>query len=90
MQLMDMKNKKDELETTVINELIEKRSLLSSMLLPHNYKNTQVVGKIITNDYPIKPKKKLIVVVAFVTAFILSVFLVFFMEFIKGFKEEEK
>lgn len=89
LQLLEMKNKKDELETSVINELLEKKNLLKSMLLPHNYKNTQVIGKIITNDYPIKPKKRLIVTVAFVTGFILSIFLVFFIEFIKGFKEEE-
>ncbi len=55
----------------------------------NNIKQSQIVGKIITNDFPAKPKKKLIVVVAFVTAFMLSIFLVFFMEFLKGFKEEE-
>jgi uncharacterized protein involved in exopolysaccharide biosynthesis len=48
-----------------------------------------VVGEYIAKDYPIKPKKRLIVTVAFVTGFILSIFLVFFIEFIKGFKEEE-
>jgi LPS O-antigen subunit length determinant protein (WzzB/FepE family) len=90
LQLLEMKNKKDELETSAINELLEKKNLLISMLLPHNYKNSEVIGQIITNDYPIKPKKKLIVVVAFVSGFILSIFLVFFMEFIKGFKEESE
>jgi LPS O-antigen subunit length determinant protein (WzzB/FepE family) len=90
LQLIDMKNKKDELQTMVINDLLEKRNSLESMLLPHNYKNTEIVGKIITNDYPVKPKKKLIVVVAFVTGFILSIFLVFFINFIKSFKEENQ
>jgi LPS O-antigen subunit length determinant protein (WzzB/FepE family) len=84
MQLMDMRNKKDTLETTVINELIEKKNLVKSMMLPHNYKNSEIVGEIITNDYPVKPKKKLIVVVAFVTGLILSIFLVFFMNFIRN------
>ena len=59
-------------------------------ILPVNIKETKLLGKIILNDYAIKPKKKLIVVVAFVTGLILSIFLVFFMEFIKGFREEEK
>lgn len=59
-------------------------------MLPHNYKNTEVVGKIIINDSAIKPKKKLIVIVAFITGLILSIFLVFLIEFIRGFKEEEK
>jgi capsular polysaccharide biosynthesis protein len=55
-----------------------------------NVKNSYKVGELIVNDYPIKPKKKLIVVVAFVTGFILSIFLVFFLEFIQGIKEEDK
>jgi uncharacterized protein involved in exopolysaccharide biosynthesis len=54
---------------------------------PYNYKNTETVGNIMTNDYPIKPKKTLIVVVAFVTGIILSIFLVFFLEFIRNEKE---
>ncbi|MGJ0359765.1 GNVR domain-containing protein [Aliarcobacter cryaerophilus] len=36
-----------------------------------------------TNDFPTKPKKKLIVAVAFVTGFIISIFLVFLFNFIK-------
>ena len=84
MQFIDMKNKKDNLETTIINDLIEKKNLVQSMLLPHNYKNSEVVGEIITNDHPIKPKKILIVIVAFITGLILSIFLAFFFEFIEN------
>ena len=89
-QLMDMRDKKDTLSTTTINNLKEDRLLVASLMLPHNYKNTQVIGEIITNDDPVKPKKGLIVVVAFVTGFILSIFLVFFLEFISKNKEEDK
>ena len=89
LQLIDLKDKKDNLSTTVIADLQEKRNLLRSMLLPHNYKNSYVVGSVLTNDYPVKPKKKLIVVVAFITGLILSIFLVFFMEFLRGLKDEE-
>jgi len=71
LQVMDMLYKKDELE---------------SMLLPHNYKNSEIVGKIITSDSPIKPKKKLIVAVAFIAGLILSIFLVFL---INAFKAED-
>ena len=81
---------KEKLVTSELAALEEKKALLEQSLLPHNYKNSAVVGKVMLNDYPIKPKKKLIVVVAFVTGFILSIFLVFFMEFIRGFREEEK
>ena len=41
------------------------------------------------SDHPIKPKKKLIVIVAFITGLMLSVFLAFFLEFIGGMKREE-
>ena len=88
--LLDMKNKRDMIEIVKLPELSEKLNILKTMLLPHNYKNSEIVGEIITDEHPIKPKKKLIVVVAFITGLILSIFLVFFLEFIKGFKEEEK
>ena len=88
LQLMDMRDKKDTLETTTINDLIERKKLVESMLLPHNYKNSEVIGRVITNDYPIKPKKKLIVSVAFIAGFILSIFLVFIMNAFR--KDEDK
>jgi LPS O-antigen subunit length determinant protein (WzzB/FepE family) len=84
MNIIELQNKKEELTTMKINSLIEKRNLLQSMLLPHNYKNSKIVGKIITNDYSIKPKKKLIVIVAFITGLILSIFLVFFLAFLRN------
>ncbi len=61
---------------------------LESQISPINITKTHVIGKVIQNDYPIKPKKKLIVTVAFVTGLIFSIFLVFFIEFAKSFKEE--
>ena len=49
------------------------------------------IGEILINNKPINtPKKRLIVVVSFVTAFILSIFIVFFMAFISGIKNESK
>jgi len=80
---------RDKILNIDLVQLQEKKELLSFSIEPHNYQNTEVVGEIMTNNYPIKPKKKLVVTVAFVTAFILAIFLVFFMEFVKGFKEEE-
>ena len=53
-----------------------------------NLQNSTLVGKYIVSDNPSKPKKKLILVVSFITGFLLSIFLVFFLEFIRGFKEE--
>ncbi|MEW6551031.1 MAG: Wzz/FepE/Etk N-terminal domain-containing protein [Campylobacterota bacterium] len=88
-QLFDMENQRDDLLTTAIYKLEESKKFIEVLLLPHNYKNTQIVGDIIVNKSPIKPKKSLIVVVAFVSGFILSIFLVFFIQFIRNFKEEK-
>ena len=46
--------------------------------------NSKVIGRYIVHNYPIKPKKKLIVIVAFITGLILSIFIVFFIEFLKN------
>jgi uncharacterized protein involved in exopolysaccharide biosynthesis len=47
------------------------------------------LSKIITGDYPIKPKKKLIVAVAFIAGLMLSIFLVFLLNAFKR-PEDEK
>jgi uncharacterized protein involved in exopolysaccharide biosynthesis len=60
---------------------------LQNQISPVNITKTQIIGKIIQHDHPIKPKKALIITVTFITGFILSIFMVFFIEFIKSFKE---
>ncbi|OCL85597.1 Wzz/FepE/Etk N-terminal domain-containing protein [Arcobacter porcinus] len=88
IQTFELESKKDELLTTTLYKLEENKKIIELLLLPHNYKNTEIVGDIMINDFPVKPKKSLIVAVAFVTGFILSIFLVFFREIIRGFKEQ--
>ena len=83
IQNFELESKKDELLTTNLYKLEESKKIIELSLLPHNYKNTQIVGEIMTNDFPTKPKKILIVAVAFVTGFIISIFLVFLFNFIK-------
>ncbi|WP_164968113.1 Wzz/FepE/Etk N-terminal domain-containing protein [Arcobacter sp. CECT 8986] len=51
-------------------------------------KKTSVLSKDISSK-AIKPNKKIIIAVAFVSGFILSIFLLFFIDFIKSFKEEK-
>lgn len=85
--LEDDKNKFDE-SLAVKFELVTKINDLELQISPHNIQNTKLIGDIITNEYPVKPKKKLIIAVSFVTGFILSIFLVFFMEFIRSFKDK--
>ena len=88
IQNFELESKKDELLTTTLYKLEESKKIIELSLLPHNYKNTQIVGEIMTNDFPTKPKKILIVAVAFVTGFIISIFLVFFIQFIQGIRKE--
>ncbi len=56
------------------------------------YKNkimTKEIGDIKISEEAInKPKKSLIVTVAFITGFILSIFLVFFIQFIQSIRKE--
>jgi LPS O-antigen subunit length determinant protein (WzzB/FepE family) len=55
------------------------------------YIMTKTIGDIEISNTPVNiPKKKLIVIVTFITSFIFSIFLVFFMNFIKSFKEENQ
>ena len=84
----ELEEKKDLLLTTSLYKLEENKKIVETILLPHNYKNTEIVGEIMTNDFPAKPKKFLIIAVAFVTGFILSIFLVFVIQFIQGTKKE--
>ena len=72
-----------------ISSLDEKIKQLKFNISDSNIQNSKVIGDYVIQDYPIKPKKKLIIVVAFVTSFILSLFLVFFLEFIKSMKKED-
>ena len=54
------------------------------------YISTKKIGEITISNQPInKPKKKLIVAVSFVTGFILSIFLVFFIDFIKSISKSD-
>jgi uncharacterized protein involved in exopolysaccharide biosynthesis len=91
-----LKNTKDPLIYKSILENINEyqKNILDSKLKILNIKEklsditkSQIIGKIQTQNYPIKPKKKLIVIVAFITSLILSIFIIFLIEFIK--KEEK-
>jgi LPS O-antigen subunit length determinant protein (WzzB/FepE family) len=88
--ILDLQNKENNLSISQINSLIEKKKILELMLLPYNYKNSQIVGKILTNSYASKPKKSLIIAVAFVLGLILSIFVILFLEFVVSIKEDIK
>ncbi|RBQ32377.1 hypothetical protein CRU92_01325 [Arcobacter sp. FW59] len=68
---------------TKITQLNEKIDTLNFKKSEQNLSNSKLVGNYIVNDYPIKPKKNLVLAVSFVTGFILSIFLVFIFNFIR-------
>jgi uncharacterized protein involved in exopolysaccharide biosynthesis len=72
-----------------IYSLENKKSDLELSISPTKIQKTTVIGHIETRNHPIKPKKSLIVIVAFITGLMLSLFLAFFLEFIQGLKKEE-
>lgn len=82
--LYDLIEDKDNLINIEISKLLDKEKILETLSLPHNLKNSEIVGSILVNDTPIKPKKSLIVIVGFITGFVLSIFLVFFINFLNN------
>lgn len=88
--LYDLIEEKENLINIEINKLLNRKKVLETLSLPHNLKNSEVVGSILVNEHPIKPKKSLIVIVAFITGFILSIFIVFFLQFINNVRKEKK
>ena len=83
----EIKNKIIEAVSFVKNRHEEKSKFYNNS----NSMMTKEIGDIIIDNKPInKPKKKLIVIVSFVTGFILSIFLVFFMSFLGSFRKEDK
>jgi uncharacterized protein involved in exopolysaccharide biosynthesis len=70
---------------TIINRHKEKAKIYENVIM------TKQIGDIKIDEQAInKPKKTLIVVVSFVTGFILSIFLLFFIQFINSMRKEEK
>jgi len=68
------------------NEQIDK---LNYNITEQNIRNNEVVGDFIVKEHPIKPKKKLIVAVAFVSGLVLSIFMVFLLNFFRDEKAKE-
>ena len=72
-----------------ISKLKNKEQELNLSITPLMMKPTRTVWELETLDKPIKPKKALIIIVAFITGLMLSIFLAFFLEFVSGVKKEE-
>jgi len=87
MQISDVQSRVQKLQS-YISELKEKEYELKLSLTPLKIKNTTLIGEIEVSENPVQPQKPLIVIVAFITGLMFSLFLVFFLSFIQGFKEE--
>ena len=74
---------------SMITYLKNKKSDIQFTLSPQKLQSTTIIGNVDVREKPIKPKKILILVVAFITGLLLSIFLAFFLEFLEGFKEEQ-
>ena len=91
LEIISKNENKDEIQNNIkdavsfiINKHTEKAKFYENVIM------SKQIGNIIIDDNSInKPKKTLIVVVSFVTGFILSIFLVFFIEFIKNLNKKE-
>lgn len=68
----------------IVNKHTEKARFYENVIM------TKQIGNIVIDDNPInKPKKTLIVVVSFITGFMLSIFLIFFMQFVNSIRKED-
>ncbi len=74
-----------KLYETMYTYLLQKRSA-AELKKAEAINRFRTIDPIYTNPAPAKPKKALIVIVAFITALILSIFLSFFREFLRGAK----
>ena len=59
---------------------------LKKQISPLNIKQTYIVGDIKTYPSPIKPKKKLIIIISFILSLTISIISIFIIEFIKELK----
>lgn len=73
---------------TKITQLNEKIEILSFKRSEQNLSNMRLIGEYILNNNPIKPKKSLTITVSFISGFIVSIFLVFLLNFINNSRKE--
>ena len=81
----------DKLEDT-IDFIIDRHKEMSKTYAGKHTKirMTQLIGTINVSENPIKPKKKLIVGASLVTAFLFSIFLIFFLDFLANLKAKKE
>ena len=95
LSLSVTENNKDIIKPKLVESIayiLDRHSKMAKLYAGQNYRinMTQQIGDIKIEDITKQPKKKLIIIVAFITGLMLSIFLAFFLEFIGGMKKNEK
>jgi capsular polysaccharide biosynthesis protein len=88
IQISQNQSRLQDLQTR-ISGLKTKAFNLTLSIAPLRITETHIIGDVEVLEKPIKPKKALIVIVAFITGLMLSIFLVFFLSFLGSLKEEK-
>lgn len=71
-EIGELEDKKDELNTTLLPQLLEKKNILEALLLPKNLRSSYVIKGVSRSDTPVEPKKKLLIAVFALTGLMLS------------------
>jgi len=78
------------LQTEELNKLLDQRNIVELSLNPYNYQNTQIVSDIVMSKNPVKPKKAIIIAIAFLSSLMLSIFGVLVYDSVKSRINKEK
>lgn len=73
-KLLSLQKELLNLQTEELNKLLDQKSHIKFILKPYNYQNTHVVSNVIISNKPVKPKKIIIVAIAFLSSLMLSTF----------------
>lgn len=73
-KLLSLEKELLNLQTEELIKLFDQKSHIEFMLKPYNYQNTHIVSNVIISNKPVKPKRIIIVVIAFLSSLMLSTF----------------
>lgn len=89
-KLLSLQKELLNLQTEELNKLLDQKSHIEFILKPYNYQNTHIVSNVIISNKPVKPKKIIIVAIAFLSSLMLSTFGVLFYDTIRQRIDREK
>lgn len=81
---------KTDQQATLLYKLLERKNQLETLLLPQNYRNTDLVGDVLLHKSPTRPKKNLGIAVSFAIGLMTSIVLALLLNLIKGAKQQTK